>query len=106
MMYAKIRRADNGYVEEHIYLTADEYIRDTCSPETEVLSLLPFRVTGSSYAERKESARNLAIEFQFSCDGDSDIQLSHGEWLYVGNWFQRAGKRYGLLREYRENAVC
>ena len=105
MLYAKISRAGGAWTEENIYLDWNEYHKDTFNPESSALVLLPFEISGKSYAERKEAARNLAIDFQAANDGDADINLSYHELSLVGNYFLRVGRKYGLLREFRENCI-
>lgn len=54
---------------------------------------------------KKEKARQLAIEWQARLDLDK-----HGWSLaYLQAWeerFERIGRKYGLLREFRENGIC
>lgn len=103
MLFAKIKRGEQH--EENFYRSWDEYLRDTFSPEVETLVLLPFEIHGKTYAERKESLRNLAIDFQHADDGDADLWLSYRELDDIGCYFNRMGRRYGLLREFRENCI-
>ena len=56
-------------------------------------------ILGKNYAEKKEYVRDLAIEYQMMPD------LSYGEILYFQNMFEELGRRYGLIREFRENAI-
>lgn len=55
-----------------------------------------------TYQERKEEARQEAIEWQLN---DSDYPYSYEGIAMVGDYFNKLGKRYGLLREFRENAI-
>lgn len=55
-----------------------------------------------SYQERKEAARQKAIDWQLEA---SEQNLSDGELVEIGNYFYKLGKRFGLLREFRENAI-
>lgn len=55
-----------------------------------------------TYAERKENARQIAIDWQ---DAASKQDLSYGELAEAGDHFYRLGKRCGLLREFRENGI-
>ncbi|MBO5918729.1 MAG: hypothetical protein J6Q14_08195 [Oscillospiraceae bacterium] len=103
MLFAKIKRGEQR--EENFYRSWDEYYSDTFSPDVEALMLLPFEIHGKTYAERKESLRNLAIDFQDADDGDADLWLSYGELSDIQDYFNRMGRRYGLLREFRENAI-
>lgn len=34
------------------------------------------------------------------------IQIIEGELYHIQNFFETMGKRYGLLREFRENCIC
>lgn len=103
MLFAKIKRGEQS--EENFYRSWSEYHADTFSPDVETLVLLPFEIHGKTYAERKESLRNLAIDFQHADDGDADLWLSYRELNDIGYYFNRMGRRYGLLREFRENAI-
>ena len=57
-----------------------------------------------TYQEMKEQIRNEAIDWQ--------AQFAEGVTMYwsdiieAGDYFYRMGKRYGLLREFRENGIC
>lgn len=55
-----------------------------------------------SYQELKEEARQKAIEWQLN---DSDYPYSYEGYAILGEYFYKLGKRYGLLREFRENAI-
>lgn len=56
-----------------------------------------------TYQQRKEEARNRAIEWQYQA---SEENYSYGEYAYFTDYFERLGRRYGLLREFRENGIC
>lgn len=54
-----------------------------------------------SFEDRRGYLRELAIEIQAeNCGG-----LSYGEEALLQEFFTKQGKRYGLLREFRENAI-
>jgi hypothetical protein len=57
----------------------------------------------SYYQKRKAEVREEAIEWQANF---SEHNYSYGELAYYGDYFERLGKRYGLLREFKENAIC
>lgn len=72
----------------------------TFSPDIEY-EILPFKISGKTYAERKNAARQLAIDYQYTnCGGLSCMELSR-----INNYFETIGARYGLITEYRENAI-
>jgi len=55
-----------------------------------------------TYAARKAAAREQAIDWQI---WQSEQNLSYGE---LADWmahFERLGRRFGLLGEFRENAI-
>lgn len=53
-----------------------------------------------SYNELKADARARAIDWQ-----NSQEPQSWGEIAETCDYFERLGRRYGLLREFRENAI-
>lgn len=55
-----------------------------------------------SYAERKAKTRDEAIEWQNEFSKEDHYMSEHAYW---GNYFEKLGKRYGLLREFRENGI-
>ena len=55
-----------------------------------------------TYAERKANVREKAIDWQYEA---SEQDLSYGELAEAGDYFYKMGKRYGLLREFRENGI-
>ena len=55
-----------------------------------------------TYAERKEKARNEAIDWQADfCNHN----YYWSELAYFSAHFEKLGKRYGLLREFKENGI-
>lgn len=55
-----------------------------------------------TYAERKENARQRAIKWQA---WQAEQVLDWDEYANFESYFTRLGKRYGLVREFRENAI-
>lgn len=99
MFYAKYMD-QNGQEQNWIYYSWSEYHKDTFSPECRPLNIVEFTAHGKTYAERKDSVREIAMDFQ-----NAEPELSYGEWSTVSEWFERMGKRYGLMREFRENCI-
>ncbi len=57
----------------------------------------------SKYKQGKARARELAIEYQNSIsDG---VQYSYGGMAIIQGELEKLAKRYGLLKEFRENAI-
>lgn len=58
----------------------------------------------NKYQMRKESIRDEAITF---CESFSEGRAwSYGELADRQAYFEQQGRRYGLLREFRENGIC
>lgn len=92
----------NGEKHAAIYFSGEEWARDTFNPLCEEITVIPFETHGKSYADRRESVWNTAVEWS-NCEA---WPLSWGEVQTVADWFYRMGKRYGLLTEFRENGLC
>lgn len=57
----------------------------------------------SKYQEMKDKIRNEAIDWQYDFENHS---YSWGEVAAWAEYFERLGRRYGLLTEFRENGIC
>ena len=56
-----------------------------------------------TYAEKKEQIRQEAIQWQ---DDFSRNNYSYFVVFQRQRYFEKMGRRYGLLKEFRENAIC
>lgn len=56
----------------------------------------------NKYQAAKERVRNKAIEWQ--CDFDNH-NYSWGELIEFHGYFEKMAKRYGLVKEFRENCI-
>lgn len=57
----------------------------------------------NNYQRQKERVRNEAIDWQL------DFFNYNYSWLELTvfeNYFEKMGRRYGLLTEFRENGIC
>lgn len=54
------------------------------------------------YQKRKEAVREQAINFQLTFN---ERMYSWGELATLTGYFKKMGKRYGLLKEFRENGI-
>ena len=55
-----------------------------------------------TYKEQKQRARELAVQWQY------DFANNNYNWEEISeftDYFTKLGKRYGLLKEFRENGV-
>ena len=55
-----------------------------------------------TYQEKKEEARDKAIAWQLEA---SEKCLSYAELAEVGEHFAKLAKRYGLIKEFKENGI-
>ena len=55
-----------------------------------------------TYQERKQAARDTAIEWQYSV-GEKNYYMS--EMAYYYEYFYKLAKRYGLIKEFKENGI-
>lgn len=56
----------------------------------------------TAYKKAKEKTRNKAVEWQMDF---SNHNYSWGEIAYFETYFTRLAKRYGLVREFKENGI-
>lgn len=54
------------------------------------------------YQQRKEEARQQAIDWQLKL---ANYNYSYGDLAYWGNYFEKLAKRFGLVKEFRENGI-
>lgn len=57
----------------------------------------------NKYQQDKERAREKAVNWQLDFENHN---YSYGELADYGDYFYKLGKRYGLLKEFRENGIC
>lgn len=55
------------------------------------------------YQFKKEALRNFAIEYQ---NRFSEIVSSWYDCSFWSNFFEKYGRKYGLLNEFHENGIC
>lgn len=83
-----------------LYFDYESFFEDTFNPDITYSNILNFKISGNTYAERKENARALAVDFQ--CN---NYKISYSELLEVQAFFKRIGRRYGLINEFKENCI-
>lgn len=92
----------NGIEQSNLYYNYPLFFADTFSPDSKIYAIIEFKVKGKTYKEKQENARKLAINFQH----EKMPGLSWGEIVEIQGYFEKIGKRYGLLKEFREEGVC
>ena len=58
--------------------------------------------TKPTYETKKEMARQEAIDWQNGLRDNRDYE----EMQEAAEYFEKLGRRYGLLKEFRENGIC
>jgi hypothetical protein len=56
----------------------------------------------SNYQKQKEKARQKAIEYQLN---EEKQTVFWSEICFFSNYFYKLAKRYGLIKEFRENCI-
>lgn len=102
-MFIGIFKNNEGKIENYIYFSFEEWNRDTFNPLTEIIGMLDFKIQGKNYTEKKANLEDLAKEWQGQF---ASYNWSYGELAAIGDYFYRNGKKYGLLREFKENCIC
>ena len=59
---------------------------------------------GKTYKDKQSTLQNQAIAYQHAA-GSSESILSYWELSIIQDYFTRYGKRYGLLKEFKENGI-
>ena len=99
-MITMILTKRNGNNE--LFYSWQDFHEYTFSPEDrENTESLVFTLTGTTYQEKKEALRELAIDAQrMDCGG-----LGWSEEADIYSFMETYGRRYGLLREFQENGI-
>ena len=103
MIYAIIQRGrDAG--KAACFDTWDAYHAATFSPYTNnAVFSIPAFIPGKTYAERKHAAENALPRASEIMQAPG---LSWSELAEIQTEAERIARRYGLLREARENGIC
>lgn len=104
MFYARMKDETTGKQTSALYHETKSYFEDTFSPCISTLDIINLVVTGKTYAERREDLREKAIRFQSSIGEAEGLYMS--EYATIMNWFDKNARRFGLLKEFRENGIC
>jgi len=93
----------DGVEHNTLYFDRSEFIKDTFSPDTQIVSIVDFTVHGKTYRERKSSVEQIAHDWDINGDTSG---LYWSDMAVLSDWFYRNGKRYGLIEEFTENGFC
>ena len=92
-----------------ISTTHENRLRMFCKYEVEQTWEIGFRIIDErkpapkGYAGKKEVVRDLAIQWQARF---GEFAYSYDDLARWTDFFEWAGRKYGLLREFRENGIC
>ena len=89
-------------IENYIYYSFEEWYKDTFSPVTEIKGVLEFKIEGKNYAERKASLQGIAMEWQARF---AEYAWSYGELAEIYSFLEKNAKKYGLIKEFKENCI-
>lgn len=92
----------DGQLVSGLYFSWADWHKETFSPDCEQVFVTDFQTHGRTYADRKESARSIAVDYSLAEQGD----LSYGELYLLQQAFEKIGRRYGLMAEFHENCIC
>lgn len=58
-----------------------------------------------TYKENKEAARRQAIDYQNTFGSVENMPTYYSDIIEANEHFEKIGKRYGLLKEFKENGM-
>lgn len=96
---------ETGTPWSDLYYSWQDLHTATFNPCIEPLFITDFKIHGKTYNERKENARQLAIDYSNIAMGELS-GLSWSELITIQDKFEKIGRKYGLLQEFRENGIC
>lgn len=68
-----------------------------------IMYYIPLIISGNTYQDRKNDVRNKAIDYQSTYY--EFCNYSYGELSIINEFFERAGRQYGLLNEFHTNGI-
>lgn len=98
----RVNNRSESYLVEVKHGKPDKVVKYLRSENKMIDTAIPLRLTGKTYSERKQALIDLAIDIQITDQGG----LSWNEVFILNDYFEKNGKRYGCLEEFRENAIC
>ena len=105
MLLGYFENTDTKETSVKIFYTYHALNIYTFSPLIETIFLLDTDKppAGKSYQDKKENLKNIAIDYSLVF---GDTNISWLEYAILTDYFRQYGRRYGLLKEFRENAIC
>ena len=100
MIYTVLK--ENNDETAFLFNSWEDYHAATFSPAIESTCIIELGRVKGSYKDKKAVIENKAIEYS----NNIAPGLSWGEVADISGYFENYGKRYGLLTDFRENAIC
>ena len=103
-MFAHIRFKDgsNPYIAKTNKAFFEMLIAYNLTQESEFGFIASEKSTISKgYSNRKDALRDFAIDWQ-----NGEFDYSYADLMNWQDFFTEYGKKFGLLREFHENAIC
>ena len=94
----------NGITETTVlYLDIKDFLNDTWNPEDKarLIHTMGFEIHGKTYQERKANFEEIVKEFQAHDVGG----LYYSDYVILQDYFETNARRYGLLKEFKENCI-
>lgn len=83
------------FANERNYRLFEDHSKDR------IFDVIRFRVSGKTYAEKKASLRDVAVNYS-----NAYIEgLYLEDIIEISRFFEKYGRMYGLVREFTENAI-
>lgn len=101
MLYAIIKDENGEIIAD--FMDYNEYHNKTFCPDSETLFIIDFKYSkkGKSYTDKKNFIREKAKAYQNNFEFIDNLNAV----ILLQNYFEKWGKKYGLLREFKENAI-
>lgn len=90
----------NGKTESKLL---EHYGPETFLSDSAIDYLIDFRIRGNSYQKRAANFRDKVIDIQSAISYAGD--LSYNELRIINDWIEKNGRRYGLLRELKNDGI-
>lgn len=101
MIYSVLKA--NGDEKAFLFFSYPEYHAATFNPEIEEICFIELgRLHGKTYREKQAAIQAKAIDYS----NNQYPGLSWGELSDIQEYFERYGRRYGLISEFNAEAIC
>ena len=94
---------ENGEFNAYLFDNFEEFTAALIERDIVILQCaIELNEVSGTYAEKKAAIESKAIEYS----NNAANGLSYGELALIQGYFETYGKRYGLLEDFHENAIC